>query len=62
MRKSVSPRVRVKASGGIRDLDGFLSMYRAGADRAGVSATEAIMQEAERRFREGILEPSCIVK
>ena len=62
MRKSVSPRVRVKASGGIRDLDGFLSMYQAGADRAGVSATEAIMQEAERRFREGILEPSCIVK
>lgn len=56
MRKSVSPHIHVKASGGIRNLDSLLAMRRAGADRAGVSATEAIMLEAEKRFNEGTLE------
>ena len=49
MRQSVSGRVRVKASGGIRDLDTVLKMHEAGADRCGVSATAAIMEEAIRR-------------
>ena len=49
MRESVSPKVRVKASGGIRDLDTVLTMHANGADRCGVSATEAIMQEAIKR-------------
>jgi deoxyribose-phosphate aldolase len=49
MRAAVSPRVRVKASGGIRDLDTVLLMRKMGADRCGVSATEAIMEEAIRR-------------
>ena len=49
MRGAVSPRVRVKASGGIRDLDTVLLMHQSGADRCGVSATEAIMEEAIRR-------------
>ncbi|MBQ6527269.1 MAG: deoxyribose-phosphate aldolase [Clostridia bacterium] len=56
MRKSVSPSVRVKGSGGIRDLDTVLKARAAGADRCGVSATEKIMAEAEARFAEGKLE------
>ncbi len=49
MRSAVSPKVRVKASGGIRDLDTVLLLHQSGADRCGVSATEAIMEEAIRR-------------
>ena len=49
MRSAVSPRVKVKASGGIRNLDTVLLMHSSGADRCGVSATEAIMEEAIRR-------------
>lgn len=55
MRKSVSEKVRIKGSGGIRDLDTVLAARAAGASRCGVSATEKIMEEAERRFREGTL-------
>lgn len=38
-------RVRVKASGGIRDLATAKAMIKAGADRLGTSATVAIMKE-----------------
>ncbi len=55
MRASVSPAVRVKASGGIRDLDTVLSAYACGAARCGVSATKNIMEEAIRREKEGTL-------
>ncbi len=55
MRRSVSPRVQVKGSGGIRDLDTVLSARAAGATRCGVSATAAIMAEAEKRYAEGTL-------
>ncbi len=55
MRKTVASAVRVKASGGIRDLDTVLHCRVAGATRCGVSATVAIMQEALRREQEGAL-------
>ena len=55
MRASVSPKVRVKGSGGIRDLDTVLAARAAGASRCGVSATEKIMAEAEKRYAEGTL-------
>ena len=55
MRKTVSPAVRVKASGGIRTLDTVLSARAAGAARCGVSATEPIMLEALKREAEGTL-------
>ena len=55
MRQAVSERVRVKASGGIRNLDTVLSAYAAGAARCGVSATEAIMVDAIKREAEGTL-------
>jgi deoxyribose-phosphate aldolase len=43
MKRSVKPGVRVKASGGIRTPEDALAMLRAGADRLGVSAPEAII-------------------
>ena len=56
MRASVSANVRVKGSGGIRDLDTVLSARAVGASRCGVSATEKIMQEAEARYAAGTLQ------
>ena len=56
MRAAVSDKVRVKGSGGIRDLDTVLAARAAGASRCGVSATEKIMAEAEARYAEGKLE------
>ena len=55
MRAHVSDKVRVKGSGGIRDLDTVLSARGVGASRCGVSATEKIMAEAEKRYAEGTL-------
>ena len=61
MRESVSDRVRVKASGGIRTLDMVLACRQAGASRCGVSATEKIMEEARAKMAQGTLteEPSA---
>ncbi len=55
MRAAVSEKVRVKGSGGIRDLDTVLRARAAGASRCGVSATEKIMAEAEARYAAGTL-------
>ena len=45
MVKSVSGNVRVKASGGIRDLQRFLLMRDLGAARIGTSSTARIIDE-----------------
>ncbi|MCR5567074.1 MAG: deoxyribose-phosphate aldolase [Clostridiales bacterium] len=55
MRENVSDKIRIKGSGGIRDLDTVLSARAVGASRCGVSATEKIMAEAEKRYAEGTL-------
>ena len=55
MRETVSEKVRVKASGGIRTLDMVLSCRLAGAARCGVSATQKIMAEAIDRLEKGTL-------
>lgn len=47
MRKSVSDSVKVKASGGIRDLKKAQEMIDAGADRLGVSAGVEIVKESK---------------
>ena len=49
LRESVSPRVHVKASGGIRDLDNALRLIDAGADYLGTRAGAAILDEARAR-------------
>lgn len=56
MRQSVPADCQVKGSGGIRDLDMVLALRAAGATRCGVSATEKIMAEAEKRYAEGSLD------
>ncbi len=49
MRAAVSPKVQVKAAGGVRDLDLALKVREVGCTRFGATATEAIMEEALRR-------------
>jgi deoxyribose-phosphate aldolase len=53
MRASVSPRVGVKAAGGVRSLDALLDMLDAGATRIGATATAAILDEFTARTGEG---------
>ena len=55
MRKSVSPRVLVKPSGGIRTLDEVLEYRKAGAAMIGTRATAVILDEAEKREKAGTL-------
>ena len=62
MRAAVSANVRVKGSGGIRDLDTVLSARAVGASRCGVSATAKIMEEAEARYAEGKLTEVDVIK
>jgi deoxyribose-phosphate aldolase len=50
MRKHSGPRVQIKCAGGVRTLDDLLKMKEAGATRSGATATEAIIEEAKRRF------------
>lgn len=47
MKTAAGSNVKVKASGGIRDLETALNMIEAGADRIGASAGVAIVKEAE---------------
>ena len=49
MRASCSPKVQVKAAGGVRDLDGLIKVRDLGATRCGASATAAILDEYRRR-------------
>ncbi len=49
IRSAIRPDIRVKASGGIRDLQTSLAMIEAGADRLGVSAGVSIMKELRER-------------
>jgi deoxyribose-phosphate aldolase len=47
MRKTCSPNIKIKASGGIRTLAQARAMVEAGADRLGTSSGAAIAGEAE---------------
>ena len=53
MRKSCSPKVKVKAAGGVRDLDGLIRVRDLGAARCGASATVAMLDEYKKRAAEG---------
>jgi len=52
MRAHSGPDVKVKAAGGVRTLDGLITVKEAGCTRCGATATIAIMEEAIQRFRE----------
>ena len=49
MKRLVGDAVKVKASGGIRDLDTCLAMIEAGAERIGSSGSVAIVEAYHRR-------------
>lgn len=48
LKKTSKGRVKIKASGGIRDLRTLLSMLKAGADRIGTSSGINILREVRR--------------
>jgi deoxyribose-phosphate aldolase len=53
MRRHSPPQVQVKASGGIRDLDGLILVRDLGCTRLGASATKAILDEYHKRSASG---------
>jgi len=50
MKKSVGPKVKVKAAGGVRTLDQLLAVQAAGCTRSGATATIVMMEDAKKRF------------
>ena len=50
MKENVGEGVKVKAAGGVRDLDQLLEVQATGATRCGASATKTLLEEAKRRF------------
>lgn len=50
MRKHSPARVRVKAAGGVRDLDRLLEVRALGVSRVGASRTEVILDECKQRL------------
>jgi deoxyribose-phosphate aldolase len=49
MRAACSPKVQVKAAGGVRDLDGLILVRDLGATRCGATATATMLDEYGRR-------------
>lgn len=58
MRRHSPPQVQVKASGGVRDLDGLIRVRELGCTRLGTSATAAILDEYRRRAAAGAGAPA----
>jgi deoxyribose-phosphate aldolase len=49
MRAACSPKVQVKAAGGVRDLEALIRVRDLGATRCGASVTAALLDEYRRR-------------
>ncbi len=49
MRAACSPKVQVKAAGGVRDLDGLIRVRDLGATRCGATTTAAMLDDYRRR-------------
>jgi len=49
MRANCSPKVQVKAAGGVRDLDGLMAVRDLGVTRCGATATALMLDEYRRR-------------
>jgi deoxyribose-phosphate aldolase len=60
MRRSVGPRVQVKAAHGIRDYVTAMAMLDAGATRLGVRTTEAILQGWDQIHGTGTVGPAPV--
>lgn len=50
MRKSAPPQVKLKAAGGVRDLDAAIAVAELGCDRIGASKTAEILDELKARL------------
>jgi deoxyribose-phosphate aldolase len=50
MKATSGPKVKVKAAGGVRSLDGLLAVQEAGCTRCGATATVTMMEDAKKRF------------
>jgi deoxyribose-phosphate aldolase len=50
MRKAAPPHVKLKAAGGVRDLDGAIAAAKLGCDRIGASRTAEILDALRRRL------------
>jgi deoxyribose-phosphate aldolase len=53
MRANVSAKVQVKAAGGVRTLDALLEVIDAGVTRCGATTTATILDDFEKRQKEG---------
>jgi len=53
MRANCSPKVQVKAAGGVRDLDALIRARDLGATRIGATATAVMLEEYRRRVAAG---------
>ena len=49
MRRSVSPRIQVKAAGGVRTLDALVAVMALGVSRCGATATKTILDDFRAR-------------
>jgi deoxyribose-phosphate aldolase len=52
MRGHCPPTVKVKAAGGVRDLDGLIKVRDLGCARCGMTTTAAVLDEYRRREKE----------
>jgi deoxyribose-phosphate aldolase len=50
MRKHSPARVRIKAAGGIRDLDALLAVRAIGVSRVGATRTETMLEDCRKRL------------
>jgi deoxyribose-phosphate aldolase len=54
MRQVLGPKMKIKASGGIYDLDTAIGMFKAGADQLGVSKGEQLIKDFLDRFGKSV--------
>jgi deoxyribose-phosphate aldolase len=57
MRKSTSPRIQVKAAGGVRTLDALIEVMNLGVTRIGATATATIIDDFRARKAGGAATP-----
>jgi deoxyribose-phosphate aldolase len=55
MRKTCSPKIRIKAAGGVRTIAAALAVRAVGGSRFGATATAKIVEDAMRMEKEGTL-------
>ncbi len=59
MRTTCSPKVQVKAAGGVRDLDALMRARDLGTTRVGATATAVMLEEYKRRVAAGETEETA---